>query len=749
MTLSRPLMSRPVLLIALAAVSLYVAACGGGGDNAPTPVPSSPRDAAERWLELWKDRRYAAMYDLVSPDVQATITRDAFVERYEAITEEARLTGLDYEIRTASNQATEVEFKVTFHSDFFGDFPETNTIPLVRDDGSLVIPSGEAATGEATPEGSPTPKPSPTEKRQATGEWRVQWAPSLFFTGIKGQDLVHFFTRTPRRGTIYDRTGAPLAVDADLTQIGIVPDQVIDKEATITALTGLGLPDSDVRAAVETTLPSYYFIPIRTLPYATPDDQVQPFRDLVNLGVVVRQSTQRVYPNGDSLAHVLGYMTEVTEEQLKDLEPKGFVSGDLIGAYGLEGQYNDTLSGVRGGLLATITPQGVLDETVAEKPSIPGKDIVLTINAEVQKKAEAELGEKAGAVIVMDPRDNSVLALVSWPRFDPNAFIRGLTSEEADKLFNDPKQPFLNRPVLAQYPPGSTFKPVTMAAGIEKGGFSVDSSLPCPPVWTGLGDAYAQKNWQNVDRGYLTPSEGLMASCDPVFYEMGKTLDFIDDQIFPDFIREFGFGSPTGIGIEEAGGNVPDPAWKEENVGEAWFTGDAVNMAIGQGFLTATPMQTANVYSALAVTGVLRKPLLVARIGQAGSSAFQEFQAETIRPLPISQTTLDAIRYGLYLVTQSTGGTSYQAWASSSLDVAGKSGTAEDLSQGSDHVFFAAYANRSAPSIVALGALEEGQSGSAEVAPMLRHIMEAYIDGALGPTDEAFGGTPQAGAPAQ
>ncbi|MEK7248336.1 MAG: penicillin-binding transpeptidase domain-containing protein, partial [Chloroflexota bacterium] len=482
-------------------------------------------------------------------------------------------------------------------------------------------------------------------------------------------------------------------------------------------------------------------------PYATPDDQIQPFRDLVSLGVVVRQSTQRVYPNGDSLAHVLGYMTEVTEEQLQELEPKGFVSGDLIGAYGLEGQYDDTLSGVRGGLLATITPEGVLDETIAEKPSVPGKDIVLTINAEVQKKAEAELGEKAGAVIVMDPRDNSVLALVSWPRFDPNAFIRGLTSEEADKLFNDPKQPFLNRPVLAQYPPGSTFKPVTMAAGIEKGGFTVDSALPCPPVWTGLGDAYAQKNWQNVDRGYLTPSEGLMASCDPVFYEMGKTLDFIDDQIFPDFIREFGFGSPTGIGIEEAGGNVPDPAWKEDNVGEAWFTGDAVNMAIGQGFLTATPMQTANVYSALAVTGVLRKPLLVARIGQAGSSAFQEFQAETIHPLPISQTTLDSIRYGLYLVTQSTGGTSYQAWAGSSLDVAGKSGTAEDLSQGSDHVFFAAYANRSAPSIVALGALEEGQSGSAEVAPMLRHIMEAYIDGALGPTDEAFGGA--APAPAQ
>jgi penicillin-binding protein 2 len=449
-----------------------------------------------------------------------------------------------------------------------------------------------------------------------------------------------------------------------------------------------------------------------------------------------------VYPNGDSLAHVLGYMNEVTEEQLKELANKGFVSGDLIGAAGLEGQYDDILSGSRGGLLATITPEGVIDETIAEKPAVPGKDIVLTINSAIQKKAEAELGQKVGAVVVMDPRDNSVLALASWPRFDPNAFIRGLTSEEASSLFNDPKQPFLNRPTLAEYPPGSTFKPVTMAAGIEKGGFSTSSTLPCPPVWTGLGEAYAQKNWQNVDRGYLTPAEGLMASCDPVFYEMGKTLDFKGEDIFPEFIRQFGFGSPTGIGVEEADGNVPDAAWKEENIGEAWFTGDAVNMAIGQGYMTATPLQIVNVYSAFAGDGVLRKPLLIAKMGQGGTGAFEEYKAETIHPLPVSAGTLDSIRYGLYLVTQSPGGTSYRAWAGTSLDVAGKSGTAEDLSQGSDHVFFAAYANRSAPSIVALGALEEGQSGSAEVAPMLRRIMEGYMAGSLGPTDVMFGAQP-------
>jgi penicillin-binding protein 2 len=323
--------------------------------------------------------------------------------------------------------------------------------------------------------------------------------------------------------------------------------------------------------------------------------------------------------------------------------------------------------------------------------------------------------------------------MASYPRFDPNAFIRGLTSAEANKLFNDPNQPFLNRAVLAEYPPGSTFKPVTLAAALEKGGFTPDSYLPCPPVWTGLGEKYAQKNWQTVDRGSLTPSEGLMASCDPVFYEMGKTLDEKDENLFPGFIRQFGYGAATGIGIEEAAGNVPDPKWKQDNIGEAWFTGDAVNMAIGQGFVTATPLQIINVYSALAKTADLRTPLLVWKLTQG--AAAQEFAAKEIHPLPVQQSTLDAIRYGLYLVTQSPSGTSYAAWLGTSLDVAGKSGTAEDLSQGSDHVFFAAYANRSDPNIVALGALEAGQSGSAEVAPMLRHIMEAYEAGELGSTD--------------
>jgi len=701
--------------VAIIVLVLLAVACGGGDDSAPqvTETPKTPEDTAERFLTLWKDRNYAEMYDLVSGEARLAIDQKKFVERYEAIADEATISDIDFELKPAAiSEIVEIPYSVTIHTTFFGDLPQENVMPLVREAAEQPAPSGE------------TPR--------TRDEWRVNWTPSLVFTELDDRSLVHFFTRVPRRGGIYDRNGKELAVDASLPVVGIVPDLLTDREAVIARLSqSLGLADAEVRAQVNTTLPSYYFIPIKTLPYGTPAEHIQPFHDMVDLGVVVREEVQRTYPHGMAAAHVLGYMTEVTEEQLIELGPKGFDPGDRIGAFGLEGEMNDTLGGSRGGLLATITPEGSIAQTIAEKPAIPGKDIHLALDIAVQKKAEAELGERVGSIVAMDPRDNSVLALASYPRFDPSAFIRGLSGGEANSLFNDVRQPFLNRPLLATYPPGSTFKVVTMAAGIERGGFGTGSTIHCSPTWDGLGEEFVKNNWQKVDRGYLTPAEGLMASCNPVFYELAKSVDEIDENALPEVTRAFGFGKPTGIGIEEAPGVVPDPKWKEENIGEPWYRGDAVNMGIGQGFLSVTPLQIANAYSAISSSGVLRKPLLIKKIAEPGGVVAQEFQAEQINPLPVSPGTLDAIRYGLGLVIHSAGGTSSSQWAGSSVDAAGKSGTAEDLAFGSDHVFFVAYANRGEPSIVTLAALETGESGSREAAPMVRRILESYLAGLL------------------
>ena len=696
-------------ILVLVPLAIMSAACSTAGTSDPSDDPSepprNPQEAAERFLTLWQDQRYDDMYDLLSSESRLAIDRQTFVGRYEAIAEEATMTGLDYEVLPrVRSEIEELRYTITIHTTFFGDIAETNAIPVVLEE---VFSTAGGSEGES---------------------WRVQWTPSAIFSQLDDRSLVNFFTRVPRRGGIYDKNGNELAVDGKLAVVGIVPDLITDSEQVISALVdSLELPAEQIRAEVEADVPSYYFVPIATLAFGTPDSEIEKFRALVDLGVIVREETQRVYPNGSLAAHVIGYMAEVTAEQLEDLADEGFVAGDKIGAAGLEAQLDELLGGERGGLLATVTPEGTIAAEIAQKPAVAGKDVYLCLDVDVQRTAEEALGERVGSIVVLDPRDNCLLAMASFPRFDPNAFYRGLTQAEADALFSDENQPFLHRPVLAEYPPGSTFKVVTMAAGLERGGVSPSDTFHCRPVWDELGEDFEQRNWQSVDRGFLTPSEGLMASCNTVFFDLAKILDETDEDILPEVTRAFGFGSITGVGLEEAEGLVPDAEWKGENIGDFWYTGDAINMSIGQGFMLATPIQLANMYSAIASTGILRQPLLIKGIGEPGLAVTEEREAEEIRPLPVSQSTLDAIRHGLTLVTQSPGGTSYQAWLGSSVDAAGKSGTAEDTAFGADHVFFVAYANRSDPSIIALAALEEGKSGSAEAAPMVRAILESYI----------------------
>lgn len=701
------------LITPLLAFLVLAAACGSDGSSTPSvDLPENPLEAAQQFLQLWRGEDYEAMYGLVSLEARAAVTEQAFVDRYRAIKAEATIAGVDYEIKPGTlPESTEIPVTVTIHTAFFGDITQENTVPVISE------PVNLPASPEATPE--------------TREEWHVQWSPSLVFKELSDRTLVHFFTRVPRRGAIFDRSGQPLALDAKVPVVGVVPELIRDREATIAALSAaLSLPPAEVRGHVETTLPSYYFIPVKTLPYGTPPEALQPLFALADNGVVVREETLRVYPHGNAAAHLLGYMTEVTAEQLAELAPKGYREGDFVGAFGLEAQFDSTLAGERGGTLATITPEGTIDATIVERPATPGKDLHLTIDINVQKTAEAALGERVGSVVALDPRDNSVLALASFPRFDPNAFIRGLTTDEFNALSGDQRQPFLHRPLLATYPPGSTFKVVTMAAGLERGGFSSGSTVHCSPVWTGLGPDFPKNNWQTVDRGFLTPAQGLMASCNPVFYEMALALDHVDPEVLPQFARAFGYGQPSGInGLDEAPGVAPSPEWKKETLNEPWFSGDTVNMGIGQGFLSVTPLQIANAYSSIAGGGVLRKPLLVKRIAEQGGAVAQEFTAEPVAPLPVSPGTLGAIREGLTLVTQSPGGTSYRVFLGSNVDAAGKSGTAEDLAFGSDHVFFVAYANRADPSILALVALEEGKSGSAEAGPMVRRILETYLAG--------------------
>jgi penicillin-binding protein 2 len=679
---------------------LALAACGQkeAAPPSPTPAPSSS-SVAEQFLTLWEEGRYSDMYELLASSAQADISREDFVARYEAIADEATITGVSYVFQASPDrEASELPFSVTVSTAFFGDIPETNTMELVKEG------EGDQA------------------------RWRILWSPSLIFRELTGVSLVHFFGDVPQRGAIYDRNGNPLALDGQVNVVGAVPGLIKDKEALISTLAEkLDMSEEEIREKVEADVPSYYFIPLKTLPYGTPEESIAPFYQME--GVVVRPELERVYPQGSLAGHTLGYLMEVSEEQLKELASRGYRPGDMVGAAGLEAYFQDELAGERGGTLAIITPEGSISHVLAKKEAKPGKDIHLTIDIDVQREAEAALGDRAGSIIAIVPIDNSILAIASHPTINPNDFIHGLSTETFQQLASDPRQPFFHRAVLATTAPGSTFKVVTMAAGLEKGGYTATSTLPCSPVWYGLGAENPMPNWQSVDRGLLTLGQGLMASCNTVFYQVGLTLDGIDAEILPSFAAAFGFGKPTGVvGLQEADGVAPGPEWKQEQYGEPWYSGDTVNMSIGQGFLLTTPLQLANMYSAVSRSGILRTPLLVQSITSADGTVSQEFTATEINPLPASQATLQAIRAGLTLVIADPGGTAYTTFAGSSVAAAGKSGTAEDIMY-QDHIFFVAYAPRDDPAMVVLVALDEGHSGSLEAGPMVRDVLEAYLTG--------------------
>ncbi len=691
-------MRAALLLITFLAIALT--ACNAK-TQAPINIPEDdPMAIADTFLTLWQQGRYDAMYDLISPEAQLGIRKEEFVALHKELVEESTATSIEIQMGEPEEGPT-VPFRLVLHTTFFGDVTVEGQLHLQKE--------------------------SPSR-----GRWRIAWAPSTLAPGLDYGDRIRLFIKDPPRGTIYDSRGRPLAVDAHVPVVGIVPQLVSDREATAAALAStLNMSIARVRELMATNAPEYYFVPIAYLPYNTTDEALEPFYRLIDLGVVVRKEIRRTYPYGDSASHVIGHLMEISPEELERLKGHGYRPGDLVGAAGIEGRFQKELAGEKGGTLAIVKANGQMGTIIAHKEPKRGLDVHLTLDIDVQRLAERALGREAGAVIVMNPRENFVLALASYPRFDPNVFIDRLSRAEAESLLNDPSQPFLNRALMAAYPTGSVFKVVTMAAGLERGGYTAQSRLPCPPVWYGLGPNYPKRNWQSVDRGLLTPAEGLMASCNPVFYQIGLTLDYIDPNILPQFARAFGFGAPTGLGLPEAPGLVPDPQWKEATLGEPWYTGDTVNLSIGQGFLLATPIQVANAYSALAAGGILRKPLLVLKLTDSEGHIVEEFFAEEIGRLPISPTTMAAIQEGLRLVTQNPGGTTYSVFAGTGLDVVGKSGQAEDMAFGYDHVFFVAYGPQTNPGLLVLSSLERGTSSARQAAPIVRDVFLGVTRGAF------------------
>lgn len=663
------------------------------------PVPldhvPAPEITASQYLSDWASGHYDQMYALLSSGSKAGETQKQFVQRYQNMTSESTVTNISTSITSiplvpagAGNGASvQVPFTVTFKTIRVGAFQENNSVPLVLEN----------------------------------GRWRVDWRPSLFFADLKPNDSVRLFPLDPRRGSILDRKGRPLAMMGFQETIGVVPADLNKdghEDQTLQTIGQYLHKSPDELKKVFANQPADWFIPLGDVSGSLETELHQKLDPLS--GVVLRRKPIRVYPQGEVADHVVGYVGHITPDELKTLAPKGYTVDDIVGRGGVEQWADSILAGQRGGKLAIVAPSGEVVRIIAQRDAVPGDDVVLSLDLDVQKEAEKVLGKLDGSIIVLDPRDNSVLALASYPNFDPNKFVTGFSPQEWNALNSSPDKPFLDRPVEASYPTGSIFKVITMSAGMETLGYQPSNTFDCSYWWHGAG--MTLHNW--TPQGTLNLIQSLTGSCDPTFYTLGLALDHKDPFILPDFARKFGLGQKTGInGVSETAGLVPDPKWKQATLKQPWYAGDSVNLSIGQGYLLASPLQMANLYSAIADNGLRRTPVLVQKVVDQKGNVVKTFEAQSSGRLPDSPSTITALHEGMLGVTSSPLGTAYYAFQSYKHPMEAKTGSAEN--QGPlAHAWFVGYTPKTHPQYLIL-VMVEGRGESMQVAsPMARQLMD-------------------------
>lgn len=436
-------------------------------------------------------------------------------------------------------------------------------------------------------------------------------------------------------------------------------------------------------------------------------------------GVVVGSRPVRLYPNGSLASHLLGYVGEIEARELQRLRSKGYRLHDVIGKDGVEKVYDRQIRGKDGGKKIEVDVYGSPIRILESLDPIPGADVKLTLDLALQKTVEKALGGKEGAVVVMNPKTGEILALANYPNYDPN-------------IFTDPKEnwrwkalkrlnhPFMNR-ALAIYPPGSIFKVITITAALEEGLAKPDEVIRCKGYYKILNRT--AKCWLAGGHGPITVKEGLVWSCDVVFYELGRRLG---PDLLAKYSKEYGLGDYTGIDIpQEKKGSVPNKAWKEKYLKEPWYQGDSINYGIGQGFLQVSPLQMASLYASLA-TGERVRPYVVSEIKDIDGRVLYKGTTEILGKIPASDKNLKIIKEALRdVVLRATG----VATRGQGIPTAGKTGTAEN--PGKAHAWFICYAPYDDPEIVIASFVAHGEHGDRASAYVARDILKWYAENRL------------------
>jgi penicillin-binding protein 2 len=497
-----------------------------------------------------------------------------------------------------------------------------------------------------------------------------------------------------QRGEIYDRSYTqPLAQNADSFAVSIVPaevpsGQVLEIITRVAAI--IKIPASDIEARIP---PQYYrlYQPVEVavnVPYEFIAALAERKESLP--GVSWNNKPIRNYTDLRSLSHIVGYVGDITRDELTQLYNQGYQQGDIIGKSGIERQYDELLKGKDGTETRTVDVRGMrISGQGGERiPPVTGKNLVLTIDRRIQTLAEQALGERMGAVVVMRPTTGEILALVSYPWYDPNIFTRG-DRGVYQRLANDPNKPFLNRVIQSSYPPASTFKIVMTTGILAENAFPIDRLVDCP----GEID-YGNRQWRcHVRRpghGRLNLHRAMAQSCDIYYWSVGRDALGVENIIT--YARDYGYGEITGIDLPgEIAGFVPTPQWKNRRFHERWQGGDTMNMSIGQGYTLVTPLQMANMVCMVVNDGIIYEPRILKEVRDPVTGAIvQTVQPKLLHKSNIDTKVFDAVRRDMRGVISE--GTAQYPLNIRSVEIAGKTGTGEVGLQDRWHSWFTAYA---------------------------------------------------------
>lgn len=553
------------------------------------------------------------------------------------------------------------------------------------------------------------------------------------------------------RGIIYDRNHTPLVANRPAFNIELVEEDSPKPKETIRRVAELVDVDPEELLAKPQYRKRRRFEPRLLLHDVSREDVAKIMAHRYELpGVVVNVEPARSYLYGEFASHVVGYIREISKSQLESPQYAGYRPGDLVGQFGVEAKWEKFLQGKRGVKLVIVNAMGTRIGESSFEPEENGHDITLTLDSKVQQAADEALKSKRGAIVALDPNTGEVLAMASSPGFDPNVFTRGLSPELWRELNSSKAKRMNNRAIQGTYPPGSVFKIFMAVAGLTEGVVGKNERIFCPGFLR-----FGSRNYRchkKSGHGSVDLHDAMAQSCDVYFYTIGQRLGV--DRIH-EYATKFGFGFPTKIELaDEAKGLIPSTEWKRRAFrkpeDQRWYPGETLSVAIGQGAVTVTPLQTARAVAALVNGGKLMRPYLVRQVGSdEGGFKDDSFAPQVDANIDLDPTVVRLVRESVVAVVNDARGTGKRAKLdkSANITVAGKTGTAQVVSLDfgnldghlKDHAWFAGYAPAEDPKIVVVALAENGGHGGEAAAPMVRQVMESFfgiVPGGLPATPE-------------